>query len=155
NGLNVESTSTDDTLFIAAAGGTTGGNVGVGGSVVVTVMTETTKALVGSSTVVTASDVGADAPGARVYADSDTDILAVAGALGASRGSAGIGAGVNVHTLTKTTEAHIDSSANVQAEGNVTVEAVGDETMKTFSLAAGAGSSIGVGITADVYVLDL
>ena len=85
-----------------------------------------------------------------VYADSDTDILAVAGALGASAGAAGIGAGVNVHTLTKTTEAHIASSANVQAEGNVIVEAVSDEVMKTFSLAAGAGNSIGVGISAQM-----
>ncbi|MBI3917574.1 MAG: hypothetical protein HY322_11275 [Betaproteobacteria bacterium] len=154
-GLNVESTSVDDVLLIAAAGGVTGGSVGVGGSVIVSVMTETTKATVGSSTTVTATDIGSDAPGARVYADSDTDILAVAGAIGAAAGSAGIGAGVNVHTLTKTTEAHIASSANVEAEGNVTVEAVSDEVMKTFSLAAGGGSSIGVGISADVYVFDL
>ncbi|TAK65480.1 MAG: hypothetical protein EPO22_04755, partial [Dehalococcoidia bacterium] len=155
NGLNVESTSIDDVLLIAAAGGMTGGSVGVGGSVIVSVMTETTKATVGSSTTVTATDAGIDAPGARVYADSDTDILAVAGAIGVAAGSAGIGAGVNVHTLTKTTEAHIASSANVEAEGNVTVEAVSDEVMKTFSLAAGGGSSIGVGISADVYVFDL
>src|SRR5207248_2328753 len=108
NGLNVEGTSTDTVDLIAAAGGATSGNVGVGGSVVVSVLDETTKALVGTSTVVTATDNDADRPGVRVFAQDDTTLLAIAGALGASAGGVGIGAGVNVHTLTKVTEAHID-----------------------------------------------
>jgi len=104
---------------------------------------------------VTALSIGSTLPGVKVIADSDTDILSVAGAIGVAAGAAGIGAGVNVHTLTKMTEASIASGSVVNAEGNVIVEAISDEVMQTFTLAAAGGSTAGVGIAADAYVLNM
>ncbi|RYF00459.1 MAG: hypothetical protein EOO78_11940 [Oxalobacteraceae bacterium] len=86
-------------------------------------MDETTKATLGRNTTVTATNAGANSPGVNVTADSDTDILSVAGALGVSAGAAGIGAGVNVHTLDKDT-AFLEEVRNVARSVASTVKLI-------------------------------
>ncbi|MEL6550929.1 MAG: hypothetical protein AAFQ54_11870 [Pseudomonadota bacterium] len=154
-GLSVTASSSEDILDIAAAAGASGSSVGIGGSVLVAVLSETTEATIGDFADIDAVSPGASAPGVFVQADSDTDMLSVAGALGLSAGGAGIGAGVNVVTIGKTTQALIGADSDVEADGNVVVEAISDENLKTLSVAAAAGTSVGVGIAADVYVLTL
>jgi hypothetical protein len=156
NGVLVSATSFEDIVTIAAAGAGSGSSAAVAGSVVVNVLIENTRATIGSNAEVRAQSASAlTSPDVAVYAESETDIIAVAGSLAISGGSAGVGAGVNVHTIEKDTKAAIQSGTTVRADGNVTVEAESDEDVKSFSVAAGGGSSVGVTVAADVHVLTL
>ncbi len=153
-GLDVSAISTEDVTTIAAAGGVSTSSAAVAGSVAVTVLTETTIARIGSNTAVTAQS-GANDPGVAVYAYGETDLLTVAGSLAVSGGSAAVGAGVNIATLIKTTQASIDSGMDMDADGNVKVEATSNEDIGSFSVAAGGASTAGITVSADVFVFDM
>ncbi|MBK5565795.1 LEPR-XLL domain-containing protein [Ensifer sp. SSB1] len=153
-GLDVSAISTEDVTTIAAAGGVSASSAAVAGSVAVTVLTETTIARIGSNTAVTAQS-GANDPGVAVYAYGETDLLTVAGSLAASGGSAAVGAGVNIATLIKTTQASIDSGMDMDADGNIKVEATSSEDVGSFSVAAGGASSAAITVSADVFIFDV
>jgi len=155
NGLKVHATSTDDIVTIAAAGSGSGSGAAVAGSVAVTVLTENTIANLGADSSVNATSVGASNPGVDIYAKADSDLITIAGSLAISAGGAGLGAGVNVATLNKTTEAKIGERTEIDADGNVTVEAENTEDIGSFSVAAGGGSNVGITVSADVFVLTL
>ena len=161
-GLTLSAQSSENILDIVVGAGVSGGSVAVGGSVLVTVMNETTRATIADDAVVEAVSAGASDPGVALDVDSHTEVLSVAGALGLSAGSAGIGAGVNVHTITKTTEATLGDGVSVRgdgadsfADGNIEITADSTERVATFAVAAAAGSSVGVGVGADVMVMTL
>ena len=153
-GLTVSAISTDDVLTIAAAGGGSASSAAIAAAIVVNVLNETTLARLGGGSTVTAQS-GGNNPGVAVLATDDTEVLSIAGALGISGGSAGVGAGVDVGVITKTTEAAVGASTVINADGNVTVEAGSSEDISSFAAAAGASSSAGVTVTANVHVLTL
>ncbi|MDN3720474.1 hypothetical protein QW131_17585 [Roseibium salinum] len=53
------------------------------------------------------------------------------------------------------TEAKVGSNTTIDADGNVTIEAINNEDIKSFSVAAGGGSNVGITVSADVFILDL
>lgn len=132
-GLWVDAFSHENVLDLAVAAAVSGGSVGVGGSVLVSVMAETTRAGIGDFVDI-ASWNNADGinPGVFVEAEAHSTMLSAAGAVALSGGSTGIGAGVNVHDLTKTTEALIGDDVTIAgapgvagdvADGNIEVDA--------------------------------
>jgi len=164
-GLSVNAYSHENVLDLVVAAAVSGSSVGVGASVLVSVMTETTKATIGNHVNIDAwnASVGVDS-GVFVEAEDHTEMLSVAGSVAVGGGSAGVGAGVNVHTMIKTTEASIGSDSTIggnpgvvgsMADGNIVVDAESSEVFKTFAVSAAGGSTVGVGIGADVMVLDL
>ena len=143
-GLLVDAYSTDAFDDFAVAGGISGGSVGIGASVLVTVLTEITTASVGTDVEIDAYSAGGNKPGVTVKSFSQTDLISVAGGIAISSSTA-IGGGVSVHTLTKTTTATIgagtriygdtdranpDPSTEENAEGNVIVTATSLEDMR-------------------------
>ncbi len=156
-GLAVTATSFEDIQTIAA-GGSGAGSAGVAGSATVTVLDETTRAVIGAGASVNAADDGGPDQRVLVRASDDTTLLGVAGAV-AFGGSAGVGAGADVGVITKSTDAAIDSSqaspTSVKANHTVSVEAVGREDITSISASLAAGGSAGVAGSASVYDLTL
>lgn len=145
DGLTVAATSTEN-IVMAAVGAAGGGGTAVGGSVGVAVLYEDTLAHIDDGAIITAADgIGGDAPGVSVAAVDATDIVSVVGAV--AGGSTGIGAGVNIGVIVKTTEATIGAGlglSGITAEGDVIVNADADETIVAVSANAGIGGSTGV-----------
>ncbi|RWF30031.1 MAG: hypothetical protein EOS45_15985, partial [Mesorhizobium sp.] len=79
-------------------------------------LTETTTARIGANSKVSGQTLFND-PGISVFASDETDVLTVAGSLAVSAGNAGVGAGVNVSTLTKKTTASIEAGADIDVDG--------------------------------------
>src|SRR5690606_11526675 len=147
-GLTVSAHSTEDVMTIAAAGAGSASSAAVAGSVAIQVMTENTLAAIGDDATITATSAGHN-PGVTIAASDDTDLLAIAGSLALS-GSAGVGAGVVVTTLSKVTDASFGDGSLI-ADGSVAITADSSEDISTFSVAAGGGSSVGVAVAADVF----
>ena len=132
------------------------GTAAVNLSGIVTVLEVNTKAYIGSSAKVNCTLVASACtnPGAgsdqsvKVVAANQYYELGVAATIAVS-GGAGVGAGVAVRLVHLTTEAYIDSSAMVKAEGNVEVRATGKDMV--VSVVAGAGGGT-VGIAGMVSV---
>ena len=94
-GLSVVAVTTEDILSVAA-GGAGGGTVGVGGSVSLNLLTQTTRAHIDAGALINNSNSGASAnQEVRVSAADLTKILGIGGALGGG-GTVGIGAGVDL-----------------------------------------------------------
>jgi hypothetical protein len=162
-GLAVTATSSESIFDLVVAAAISGGNVGIGASALVSILDETTWAKVGSNVDIDAWNNGANDPGVRIEATSDTEMIAAAGAIAVS-GGASIGAGVNVHSVVKNTEASIGANSTIGgnpaipgdfAEGNIEVTAESSEVFKTFAVSAAGGTTAGIGVGADVMVMDL
>src|SRR5213078_3094150 len=127
-GLAVTAVSYDDYLTIAAGAGV-GADVGIGGSVTVNTLTETTTASIGGAQI-NPDNSGATnaAQGVLVRADDDTKLISVAGGIQYG-GSAGVGAGVDVGVITKHTTAAVAQNANVKLLGNMRVNADSEENI--------------------------
>lgn len=153
-GVSVTATSTDDFLNIAGAG-TVGGTAGVAGSSVVNLLNETTMAWIGEDARINvdANEVNSVSQRVNVLAADHTEILSVAGAIGGA-GTVGAGAGADVGTIDKQTEAFIGAGANVQANEHVLVRAYNDEDIFSVSASLGAAGTVGIAGTAGVYTLD-
>ncbi len=90
-----------------------------------------------------------------VVAAERTKLDGVGGALGISFGGGGIGAGADVALVTKNTQASIGSSADVQAAGDVSIDAYSVEDVVSVAASIGAGRSAGVAFGVGVSKYDL
>ena len=150
-GLSVVATQSEDMLLIAV-GGAGGGTAGVGGSVVVDLLTNRTKAHIDNAVIVG----GTATPSAAVHvaASDTTTILSLAGAL-AIGGTAGVGAGVDVEVIDKQTEAWIAPAARVTTTGDVTVDATSNERMTSLAVGGGFGGTASVNVNVGVSVINV
>jgi hypothetical protein len=149
SGLSVTATATDTPQVIVAGGGIAGG-ASVSGSVLENAFTETTSAKIDTSAVINGNNTGAGAAQAvNVFASDITNpFTAAAGALGAA-GILGIGAALDFENIQKTTTAGVDSSATVNANGAINVDAASQEVINSYTASIGAGLAGLAGTTAD------
>lgn len=154
-GVSVTATSREDILAITAGAGVSTGTAGVAGSAAVNILNETTRAIIDASAQINSPNTGAHlGQTVNVLAVDDTMLSSVAGAL-AYGSAAGIGAGVDVATLTKTTEAVIEAGATVNANNNVLVQAFSTEDITSVSAALGGSIQGGIAGSAGVSVMSL
>jgi hypothetical protein len=148
--------SDDPTITsLAVAGGASSGDVGVAGAVVVDIFNLTTHAYLDDNSNIN-QDTGITPSGqsVTVHAIDETEITSIAGSLGLSVGSVGVGAGVDVGVITKDTRAYIGSGAQVGSAGAVSVDADSSETILSIAANAGIGNSVGVAGSASVQVVN-
>jgi len=156
-GLTVSATQTGNVLLVAVAGAG-GDSAGIAGSVSVDVLTDTTTAGIGNNTTVncvggSCVNSSANATQAVVVTATDTTtILSLAGAV-AVGGTAGVGVGLDVEDLHKTTAASIGSSTTVHANGDVVVAAKSSEDIKSISAGVSVGGTAAVTVNAAVPVI--
>jgi hypothetical protein len=126
-------------LIIGAAIGS-GGDAGAG-SAAMNLFTPVTRASIGSGAMI---DAGADV---SVLGIDDTKVTDFTGSLAVSKNSAGVGIGLDVTVLTKTTEALIaaadeaGSATSVNAGGNLSIDADSSEDIFQLTANLGAGES--------------
>ncbi|RJR48541.1 MAG: calcium-binding protein, partial [Desulfobacteraceae bacterium] len=153
-GLTMTATSSEDVMAIAVAGGGAG-TAGVGGSVTVVVLDETTRAAVGRDAWIDArNDSESVNPSVAISASDTTTIFDLAGSV-AFGGTAGVGAGVDVAVVGKTTEAVIGKGTDVYADRNVTLSATSSEDILSIPVAGAVGGTVGVAGSFGVSVLTL
>ncbi|WP_345337994.1 hypothetical protein, partial [Actinomadura viridis] len=73
-----------------------------------------------------------------VLASDHTTVLALAGIL-AIGGTAGVGVGVDVEVIHKTTSASIGAGTTVRANGDVVVQAISSDDIKSISVGGAFG----------------
>ena len=135
-------------------GGAVSGGLSLAGSVAVNVLNDTTLAYVGAGSTVTASGgTPGNGPGLMVTAADPLSLLSTAGALAAG-GDAGLGAGVDVDTITKSTQAYI-ATATVTANGNVLVQAKSAEDVTSITAMVGISGNVAIDGSGSVYVLNI
>lgn len=149
----------DDQATITAVGGAVayGGTAGIGASVAVNVMDNTTEAYSKNSQM---NGTGQESD-IRIQAKEDSTITAVTAAIGASRGQMAGAISATGNALTNTTRAYIDgmkgSGIAATTGGSIGVAAM-DEAEVTSIAGAGAlaanGTGVGVGASAAVLVTD-
>lgn len=138
---------------VAAAGGASQGSVGIAGSFIVNNYDLNTQAVVDKGATI-------DSKGnVTVSADSNTTINNIAGSIGASIKSTGVGVGSDVTILKKNTSAIIGNSSDsedpgIKAVGNLSVTADSDETILSVAAAVAAANSVAVGVTSSVLVIN-
>ena len=101
----------------------------VAGAATVNILNETTRAYVGRSALLATENLdGGKNPGIVIDADDTTTIVSVAGSLAAA-GSAAVGAGADVDTITKLTAAFIDSNVDADVDGDILITSNSVEDM--------------------------
>ncbi|MGH2998311.1 MAG: beta strand repeat-containing protein, partial [Gaiellaceae bacterium] len=136
------------TYILVAGAGAGGSSAGVAGSVVVDVPTDTTTATLDGTT---------NAGGTVAVSASDTsDITSVAGQISIG-GDAGVGVGIDVEVITKTTTAQIAPTANVTTTsgGDVTVDATSSENALSIAAGIALGGTAAVAVNATVSAYDI
>ncbi|MCA9137711.1 MAG: hypothetical protein KDB00_13160, partial [Planctomycetales bacterium] len=153
-GLTIAADSSE-TIVSTAAAGAGASTAAVAGSAGVLILNETTQAWVGRSATIDANNSAASgAPSLKITADDATMIVSVAGSLAAS-GTAAVGLGADVATITKTTEAYIESGVVADVEGNVQVLANSSEDITSVAAGLSASAGVSVAIDAGVHVMNL
>ena len=170
--VTVRANSSQEQFGIAAAIGASSDSVGIAGSVLVWVDQNNTRAYIGNNAVV-------DADGSVVVeASSDSSITTIAGSVAVSGSSSSVGVSVSVLVHEDNVEAYIGDAAQVTARGNdgttavqtgtrdgsgnritqnargVAITATSFEDLVTIAAGASVGSSVGVGGSVNVNVLD-
>ena len=146
DGVAVTATNSDDIAAVGIAAGFSG-EAAVNLSGAVAVVTANTSAYVGKSAEIdSAGDV-------KVAAGNQYHELGIAASI-AIAGGAGVGVGVGVRLLNLNTDAFIDNSAVVNAGGNVSVIATGQESIIAVVAGVGGGE-VGVAGTVDVTILNV
>ncbi len=145
-GLDVIARSARSIDMIAAAGAG-GVKTGGAGSLTVLTLTETATATIGLDAKVTGSGVS----DVRVLAEDRTTMTRVAGAIGFG-GNNGIGAGLDVGVVNKTTTASIAARSVVTTGGSVEVRAFSKEDLTALAVSGGAGGELAIAGSVDVVV---
>lgn len=142
--LAVEAGAEETTKTIAVAGGAAS-SAGVGAGVIVNVIEPTIQALIASGAKVNVDENDPLVRGERVLvlASAETDLLAIAGGVGAA-GSTGIGAGVDVGVVSRSIEAAIGAGAEVRASEEIRVSSINEESIFSIGAAAGGGGDVGL-----------
>ena len=149
---------------VAVAGAASSGDVAIGGSFIVNVFTVDAYAYVDSGSQINQGVSGVAGVTGVLYAPSasqtitisavnETQITSIAGALGLTTGDAGVGIGLDVEILNKTTLAYIAGGAMVNAGGAVDVTAESTETMLSIAATAGVADEVGVAASISVAVI--
>ncbi|MCW5623716.1 MAG: hypothetical protein KIT73_03240 [Burkholderiales bacterium] len=150
-GLSVTAVSTD--TITSASGGASiapNENLAGAGSVTVTMVDKATQALVGDGV----SLPSTNAVDVNVLAYDDTHVGSGAGAL-ALLGQTGVGAGVDVVSLTKDTQALFAPEGDVTLSGGLSVQALSNEDLVSVALGASLLATTDIAGAASAYVLDL
>ncbi len=149
-GVAVQSSSSEDVLNIAPAGG--GGLFfGVAGGVTVTLIDSDTKAFIGAL-----ADINTDRSNVNnlqsvnVSAANAVDVLTIAG--GHAVGIGALAGGVDIGRVENDTTASIGSGSNVHASRDVDVNALSLKDVNSFALSLGVG---GVALAGSVSVWSL
>ncbi len=166
-GLTLNATQSENYTLLAI-GGAGADSAAVGGSVVVDVLSDHTTASIGNSATVncagiSCTDGSANVTQAVFVGASDTsDILALAGAV-AVGGTAGVGVGVDVEDINKTTTTSIGTTpggtsaqaVTVQSNGDVVEQARSKENIKSVSVGGGGGGTAAVSVNAAIPVVNV
>ena len=139
-------------LTLIAVGGAGGGDVGVAGSVVVDVLTDNVSGHLDDNTVI--GSVSTPTSAVAVGATDTTSILALAGQI-TFGGTAGVGAGVDVEVIHKSTVASVGKHVVATVGGNVSVDATSSEKITSLSVGGGFGGTASVNVNAAVPVIDV
>lgn len=110
--IDVKANSKEEIISMAAALGASG-EVGIAGAVGANVITNETKAFIGSQAVAAAQN------NLAVHAQDDTNVISIAGGAGIGVGTAGVGGSVSATVIDKDTAAYIGSDAIVDAEAQL------------------------------------
>jgi len=135
----------DITTVVIAGSGAGGGTAGVGGSLGVTTLFNTTAARIGNNADVDAGE------NINVTADAnETLVTTVVG--GAGGGTAGVAATISVAVVKTTTEASVGTHADLDAGQSVTISALDDTDVVGVAGAAAGGGTAGVGAASDTGI---
>ncbi len=141
-------------LQTTAVGGSASLAAAIAGSVAVNDLKYTTLAYVLPGASITATDSSpGTGPGVMVTAADALTLLSTSGALAAGA-DAGLGAGVDIDSITKNTQAYI-ATATVAADGNVLVQAISAENLTSVTGAVGISGTVAIAGSAGVYVLGI
>ncbi len=149
-GVSVSAVSDQDVISIAASGAVSSDSA-IAISLSAGVGVSTTEASIGSATVRTTG--GGNNADVMARAISDTYWVDLSAALGAGTGSAGVGVGGDVVVQVKNTYAFIENGADIDADGDVIVNADNKDRVVNSAATLGLGSSAGVAGTAAVGVM--
>ncbi|HUJ88277.1 MAG TPA: LEPR-XLL domain-containing protein, partial [Burkholderiales bacterium] len=140
---------------VAVAGAAAQGDVAIAGSFIINDIHLDADAHIGASSQINQAALYAVTSGQTVAVEAinDTAITSIAGALGVSTGSVGLGVGLDVEILHKSTQAYIDHDATVNAGGAISVTAESSETM--LSVAGTVGVADSAGIAASITIADI
>jgi hypothetical protein len=138
---------------IAVAGGASSGDVGVGAAVIVDDFTLNTSAYIGDGANINqAGPVGGSGQTISIHAENDTAVTSIAGGLGVTSGSAGVGASLDLEILNKQTFAYV-GNALVRAGGSVNLSSNSTETMLSVVATAGGADTAGIAGSVSVAVI--
>jgi len=139
-----------------AVSGSGGGGVGIAGSATVSVLSDTTLAYIQSGAKINQQNNASSSSDQSVIvrATSDTYLIGVGGGVGLGM-KGGIGAGIDVAVVSKTTQAKIEAGAEVDARRDVIVEAISKEEVISISGSVGLGKSIGIAGSVGVSIYTL
>jgi len=137
--VSVDANSSGDLLTISAGGSVALGSNGLSlaGSVNNNVLTNTTSSGLGGNLLVDASG------DAKATAEQADKILSIAGSLSFG-GKAGIGAALDFSTYNNTNDAFIGSGAQINASGDVIVNASTDEQLLPIAASLAGGQGFGI-----------
>ena len=153
-GLDVNASSRQSVVQIAAGAGVAGGTT-ISGSGTVTILNESTRATLGNNEQVTGS-ITADGvyPDVKVLANDATSVVDVAGAIGFG-GAAAIGAGADVIVLSKTTLATIGTNDQITTQGSVELRANTSDDIVSVAAIGQASNNAAVSLAASVVVANI
>ncbi|MGC6476026.1 MAG: leukotoxin LktA family filamentous adhesin, partial [Parvibaculales bacterium] len=149
-GVSVSAVSDQDVISIAASGAVSSDSA-IAISLSAGVGVSTTEASIGAATVRTTG--GGNNADVMARAISDTYWVDLSAALGAGTGSAGVGVGGDVVVQVKNTYAFIENGADIDADGDVVVNADNKDRVVNSAATLGIGSTAGVAGTAAVGVM--
>ncbi|MBX3093015.1 MAG: hypothetical protein KF680_00510, partial [Cryobacterium sp.] len=136
---------------IALAGGAGGGTIGIGGSLIVDVVSHNAHATIGDAASINVNTGAQSGQSLALIATNDSEYVELAGALGLTTGSAGVGFALVLGIHNKDTRASIGDGVTALVGGDVTLRA---EASESFTLiAAGAAAAGTAGVTGSFIVL--
>ena len=135
-------------LSLSAAAGAGGLENGAAGSLTVSTLDEEAQATIGQSVTMIGTTATADV---SVLAQAETHIVKVAGAIGFGA-DVGVGAGLDVGTLTKNTIASIGAHSQISTEGSVAIEALSEQTINAYAASGSGGSEAAIAGSVGVQV---
>ncbi|NBZ86771.1 LEPR-XLL domain-containing protein [Stagnihabitans tardus] len=152
-GLVMEARSTEDISQIAVGGGIGGGGT-VTGSATIAVLQETTTARIASTAQVSTDFNTGGRPDVSLLARDETAISNVSGAA-AFDGTAGVGVGLDVVSLSKDTLATVDAEAVVTSEGSVLLRAQSTEDIGSAVFTGAVAGTTAASGSASVIVANI
>lgn len=154
NGVSISAES-EESIMNFGASGAIGQQLAVAANWTPTTIVSSTRAFIDENAKVNTMAGGSASQDVRVHADHDTDIISLAGAVGISIESAGLGVALSNRGMFKTVEAFIAEGAEVGAGRHVEVEAASQERMLSVVAAGIAQGFAGAGaVSGDVIIVD-